>query len=139
MSLGYPCYYYGAWQAQNCFNTYCDDYDATLQSYSNYINAAIRKNISVLISAGNYGTELFADYGEVKYVSAPSCIQNVTTIGATVNAGNATATYSNLGSVIDLLAPGGDQPEACSVAEWGGAVSCCRDTGRDSWSTRDDT
>lgn len=61
------------------------------------INNAISNNISVVFASGNDGSSTG--------ISAPACIQNVTSVGATDKSDNV-ASYSNRNEILDLLAPG---------------------------------
>lgn len=92
VSLGTNC----VLTPQYCYDSYCDyDWDTT----ATRINNATSKNISVMIAAGNNG--------DIKNISAPSCIYNATTISAT-NKDDTIASYSNRNNLIDLVAPGTD-------------------------------
>ncbi len=71
-------------------NTYCND-DAMAAT----INAAVGKNVSVVISAGNNG--------HTNGISAPACIQNATPVGGVDD--NDAIQY-NRGAILQLLAPG---------------------------------
>ncbi|MBI2546701.1 S8 family serine peptidase [Candidatus Woesearchaeota archaeon] len=83
------------------FSSYCDDDDDRKQS----IDLAIKNNIFVTIASGNNGF--------IGDISAPACVENATSIGATDKNDNV-ATYSNRNQNLDLLAPGG---------EWGSSTS----------------
>ncbi len=71
-------------------NAFCND-DALVPS----INAAVGKNISVIIAAGNKGY--------TAGISSPACIQNATPLGAV---DDADAISYNRGAILELLAPG---------------------------------
>jgi len=60
-----------------------------------YVNAAVGKNITVVISAGNVG--------HTAGIANPSCIQNATPVGA-VNSNDVIA--YNRGNILSLLGPG---------------------------------
>jgi len=76
------------------YNSGCDSiYSATADA----INNAVAKNISVVIASGNDAVS--------NGISAPACITNATSVGATTK-GDAIASYSNGGDILDLLAPG---------------------------------
>ncbi|MBI2651773.1 S8 family serine peptidase [Candidatus Woesearchaeota archaeon] len=84
MSLGGSTLYTG----------YCDDSDAATAAA---IDAAIAKNISVIVSTGKNG--------DTSGISTPSCIRNSTAVGSTTKA-NAISSFSNRNNLTDLLAPG---------------------------------
>ncbi len=71
-------------------NVFCND-DALAAS----INAAVGKNISVVIAAGNNGY--------TAGISSPACVQHATAVGA-VNDNDAIS--YNRGAILELLAPG---------------------------------
>jgi subtilisin family serine protease len=107
MSLGTDC----SIAPTYCFSNYCD---AQQSAYSNAINAAVRKNISVVIATGNNGNKTS--------ISSPACIQNATAVGATMKT-DAIASFSNRNSITDLFAPGD------GFTLWGGIYSTWRDGG----------
>ena len=73
---------------------YCD---STLPSLKNAINSAVAKNISVVASAGNnYKSDAIA---------LPSCISSVIPVAAS-NKDDTLASYSNINSLVKLVAPG---------------------------------
>jgi subtilisin family serine protease len=92
MSLGVDCDLY----PQYCYSTYCDDNETY---YRDAINAAIAKNISVVIATGN-------DYNYT-HISPPACIENATKVTATNKSDNY-ADFANRGSGFPdiLTAPG---------------------------------
>ncbi|MBI2629726.1 S8 family serine peptidase [Candidatus Pacearchaeota archaeon] len=90
MSLGTDC----VLQPQYCYSSYCDSEDSLTSS----INAAIAKNISVIVASGNNGN--------TSAISSPACIRNSTAIGASAK-DETVASYSNRNSITDLFAPGG--------------------------------
>lgn len=61
--------------------------------------------IAPVVAAGNDG----ADPGDEDLISFPACVEGAIAVGATNNAGDTIATYSNNGPLTTLLAPGGDQ------------------------------
>lgn len=71
-------------------NAYCND-----DSLAPAINAAVEKDISVVIASGNN------EYSDG--ISAPACIENAIPIGA-VNSGD--ALVYNRGAILDIVAPG---------------------------------
>ena len=82
----------------NSYEGYCDSQESLLASS---INAAIAKNITVVVASGNNGY--------TTNMSSPACIQNATSVAATTKA-DAIASYSNRNNLTDLVAPGGDFP-----------------------------
>jgi len=66
------------------------------------INAAVTAGAVVVVAAGNEG-------GDVANVSPANC-ENVVVVGAIARDGKVAA-YSNTGSRIDFVAPGGDDPD----------------------------
>jgi len=95
------------------YTGYCDEnYTGTITTA---INAAVAKNISVVIASGN-------NYNFTT-ISGPACIQNATPVAA-LNKDNSMASYSNRNSLVLLVAPGtninstrlGSCPGGCSCA-----------------------
>lgn len=88
-------------EAPYLFEDYCDveDNEATA-----LINLAVSKNISVIAASGNDGNNTA--------ISLPACIKNVTSVGATDKNDDITD-YSNLASILDLLAPGSEIDSTC--------------------------
>ena len=78
------------------YTDYCDSYVDNLD-FSRSINAAVAKNISVVIAAGNSKN--------YTGISSPACIQNATPVGAT-DKSDAIAAYSNRNFLVKLFAPG---------------------------------
>lgn len=72
------------------FADYCNHF-----SIADIINEAVNKNISVVVAAGNDGS--------TKGISAPACVENATSVGATDNSNNI---YFNRHFILDILAPG---------------------------------
>ncbi len=68
------------------------------------IQNAIAKNISVVIATGNGRDN--NGIGNSTAIAFPSCVENVTAVGA-VNKQDAITSYSNQFSIMRLLAPGG--------------------------------
>ncbi|MDO4919694.1 S8 family serine peptidase [Kocuria sp.] len=68
---------------------------ATMQ---NAINAAVNRSVPVVVAAGNSAVNAGG--------TAPANCANTIVVGASDNAGN-TASYSNTGAAVDVLAPGG--------------------------------
>lgn len=68
---------------------------ATMQ---NAINSAVNRRVPVVVAAGNSAVNAGG--------TAPANCANTIVVGASDNAGN-TASYSNTGAVVDVLAPGG--------------------------------
>ena len=69
---------------------------STLQSV---INSAVQRGSTIFVAAGNEN--------QLASNTAPSNCNNVIVVGASNQAGNK-ASYSNYGSAIDIMAPGGD-------------------------------
>jgi subtilisin family serine protease len=103
MSLGTNCATYPDY----CYSSYCDGPEYL---YRNAINAAVRKNISVIIASGNNGN--------TTAISSPACIQNATAVGAT-DKYDVIADYSNRNGITDLFAPGSDINSTCSLCPIG--------------------
>jgi subtilisin family serine protease len=76
------------------YTSYCD---SDLTSYRDVINAAVGKNISVIVATGNTDP--------LGYIRAPACIRNATAVGGTTKAD---AMMYNRNNITDLLAPGFD-------------------------------
>jgi len=72
--------------------------DAALKAYYVIINKLRERNIATVFASGNSGTR--------KSVGSPSCVSNAVTVGATDKKG-VISYYSNMGSMVDLMAPGG--------------------------------
>ncbi len=68
------------------------------------INAAVAAGAVVVVAAGNDG----ADLDDPMSTSAPANCDNVITVAATTHYGDR-AEYSNVGSMVDIAAPGGDE------------------------------
>ena len=64
----------------------------------NAINTAVNRRVPVVVAAGNSAVNAGG--------TAPANCANTIVVGASDNAGN-TASYSNTGAVVDVLAPGG--------------------------------
>ncbi|MGV8151545.1 MAG: S8 family serine peptidase [Candidatus Nanoarchaeia archaeon] len=80
------------------YSSYCDSsFTSTL---TKVINNATFYNISIIAASGNSGN--------ISAMSAPACINNVTSVGATTKL-DAIASYSNRNNLTDLFAPGGSQ------------------------------
>lgn len=77
-------------------NTYCDSSD-TLSAAA--INAAVAKNISVIVAAGNDGS--------TTQISYPACVQNAIPVGSSTKA-DAISSFSNRNALVLLFAPGTD-------------------------------
>ncbi|MGV8169335.1 MAG: S8 family serine peptidase [Candidatus Nanoarchaeia archaeon] len=78
------------------YGEYCDDLDPLTTSV---INAAVGKNITIIVSTGNYGA--------LENISFPSCINNATRVGSTTKADDITG-YSNRWNWGMVFAPGDD-------------------------------
>ena len=77
------------------YNSYCND-----DILAPYINAAVAKNISVVISSGNSES--------ITKISSPACVESAIPVGASDKSDNV-ASYSNTNSILQLLAPGGEE------------------------------
>jgi hypothetical protein len=80
------------------FTSNCDS-NENYTSFVTAINAAVAKNISVVISSGNSGNSVS--------ISGPACIQNATPVTSS-NKSDSIASYANRGQLVKLVAPGGD-------------------------------
>lgn len=76
------------------YSSYCD---SSAASWSQKVQAAVSKNISVIISSGNENKN--------SEISLPACIENATAVGASTDS-DSVASYSNHANILDLLAPG---------------------------------
>ncbi len=92
---------------------YCDTSDP-LTAVA--INAAVAKNISVIVAAGN-------DWSTTS-ISYPACIQNATPVGS-VDKSDVIAGSSNRNSLVQLFAPGVSITSTCATFLGGG--SCSKD------------
>ncbi|MCX8159203.1 MAG: S8 family serine peptidase, partial [Candidatus Pacearchaeota archaeon] len=97
MSLGVDCDSY----PEYCHSTYCDSEDV---STTNAINAAIAKNISVVIATGNDG--------KTNVISEPACIKNATRVGSTTKSDEISG-FSNRWALEMLFAPGSSITSTC--------------------------
>ena len=70
------------------------------------INAAVSRGATVVVAAGNEG-------GSVLDVSPANC-NNVVVVGAIARDGRI-ASYVNVGSAVDIVAPGGDDPDPADL------------------------
>ncbi|TKJ17709.1 hypothetical protein CEE44_04215 [Candidatus Woesearchaeota archaeon B3_Woes] len=83
-------------------SSYCNG-----DSLAPYINAAVAKNISVVVATGNeYNTT---------HISGPACVQNATPVGSTTKS-DTMSSFSNRNNITQLVAPGGtlSNSGACS-------------------------
>ena len=103
MSLGTDCSVY----PEYCYSSYCDTQEPW---YGDVINAAVRKNVSVVIASGNQNNKTA--------ISSPACIMNATSVSAT-DKNDAVASYSNRNSITDLFATGSDINSTCSLCPAG--------------------
>lgn len=97
MSFGKPCYDKGS-PTGLCLSDYCDNDGTSNEQFSELINLAVSKNISVVVATGNDG--------ENNKISAPACIQNATRVGSSVKADNNLSNFSNRWALDMLVAPG---------------------------------
>jgi len=56
------------------YNSYCDDDTAATRLYRDYIDAAVTRNLTVVVATGNDGT--------TNSIASPACIYNSTRVGA---------------------------------------------------------
>jgi uncharacterized repeat protein (TIGR02543 family) len=75
----------------------CDSTFSYLKAPVDNLRAA---GIATVIAAGNDSN--------ASYIGTPGCISTAVAVGATLNASNLVASYSNSSSLLDLLAPGSD-------------------------------
>lgn len=93
--------------------TFSSTCDASLPSTAASINAAVAKNIAVIVASGNGGVSTG--------ISAPACIANATSVGR-VDGDDSVSSSSNAVSFLDLLAPGsGIKSTTSSVGDTCGA------------------
>jgi len=92
MSLGTDCDSY----PESCFEEYCDDFEYT---FTEKVNRAIEKNISVIAASGNHNN--------YTHISHPACIKNVTAVAGTQK-NDDFFIISNRNKLIDLVAPAKD-------------------------------
>lgn len=76
------------------YTNYCDTSD---QTTANSINAAIAKNISVVVATGNNGN--------YTAIASPACIENATRVSAT-DKNDVIASFAQRNSLVKLFAPG---------------------------------
>lgn len=69
-----------------------------IPSFSEAVDNAYAQDITVLASSGNNGN--------ANGISLPACLGNVTSVGATDNADDDIAGYSNRDEILDVFAPG---------------------------------
>ena len=89
MSLGTDCDN----NPELCYTSYCDSQPVS-SLVTPAINNATNYNISVIIASGNEG--------QTAKVSAPACVTNATTVGATTKA-DAMWSSTNRNSLVDLF------------------------------------
>jgi len=77
------------------YSDYCDSDDPLIAAA---INAAIAKNISVVVATGNDGS--------TTGISDPACIRNATAVSATTKNDIIDTSYANRNNITDLVAPG---------------------------------
>jgi subtilisin family serine protease len=77
------------------YNSYCDD---SQTSYASAINAAVAKNISVVVATGNDGND--------SYIASPSCVFNSTRVGSTEKEDTNISSFSNGWEFDMIVAPG---------------------------------
>ena len=91
------------------YSAYCDDFEIP---FRDAINAAVAKNISVIVASGNDGF--------TTNISVPACIQNATSVGSSTKA-DAISSFTNRNALLDLLAPGSS---ITSSVPTGGCANC---------------
>lgn len=77
------------------YSGYCDSTNAAIKAVIDNLRTA---DIATVISSGNSGYD--------GYIGAPACISSAVAVGATESSSDAVASYSNINSVVDLMAPG---------------------------------
>ena len=90
-------------------STYCDD---EMPEMTDAIKYAISKKVTVVVAAGNYGSQ---------GVSFPGCISYALTVGA-VDGDDKVASFSGRGKGVDLTAPGVDL-----ISAWKGTAYATSD------------
>lgn len=93
MSLGINCNEY----PQYCYPGYCND-----ETEVDAINAAVAKNISIVISSGNNGNST--------HLSSPACIENATAVTSSSSNDNGVSVFANTwnNSILKILAAPGE-------------------------------
>ena len=81
------------------YSGYCDHNSPLFELFSETVDYAITNGIMVVAASGN---------DAATGIAFPSCLENVTSVGATTKADAIDETYSNTASILDLLAPGTD-------------------------------
>lgn len=76
-------------------------------------NNALKPSIDRLRSAGVLTVIASGNEGSKTTIASPGCISTALTVGATDKADNV-ASYSNMSSVVDVLAPGGESNGTCA-------------------------
>jgi subtilisin family serine protease len=79
------------------YSGYCDSEELAMKAVIDNLRAA---GVATAIASGNEGYN--------GYVSSPACISSAVTVGATESSSDSVASYSNMNSVVDLMAPGSD-------------------------------
>jgi hypothetical protein len=89
-------------------NTYCDADFSAAGDWAPAINAAVAKNISVVVATGNDNN--------YTAIAAPACIQNATRVSSSTKA-DVISSFANRNSIVNLFAPGGtlENPGSCSA------------------------
>jgi len=85
------------------FSTYCDSSDSLM---AEAINAAVGRNISVVVATGNAGSSTG--------ISSPACIFNSTAVASTTKS-DGMSSFSNTNSITDIAAPGSSITSATSA------------------------
>lgn len=86
--------------------TTCDTASSSMISINSAFASLRANGIAPVVSAGNDGDP--NDYpSNVGKIGMPGCLSNAIAVASTNKAGNAIATYSNNGALVDILAPGG--------------------------------
>lgn len=78
--------------------------NSSYSSFSSAFSQLISAGIAPVAATGNGG----ANSGEENTIGSPACVEGAVAVGATNILGDTIASYSNNGSLTDLLAPGGD-------------------------------
>ena len=102
LSLGSRCYNDENEWTGNCYNNFCDNENLNNILYTNVINNAVSKNISVVVATGNDGNRPGYAY---EHISVPACITNSTRVGSSTIS-DLMSSFTNRWEFDMLLAPG---------------------------------
>lgn len=79
----------------------------TIEAFKRVVNLAQKKNIIIISSSGNKSLNLDDNYNENRVLHLPGDLDGVITVSAT-NKDDKLASYSNIGTPVELAAPGGE-------------------------------